>query len=252
MFTSAFRRARRDRQGSEGPRRHAPLLDREGPEGRPVPSTIPVTCIGDDVAERGTLRWAVARARAGDTILLTPALGGRWIALTNGDLVLDKALTIASAGPGPATISGGGASRIFTVTPAADVTLGRLVLTDGVSAGGGAVLNDGRLTIRNTDLVGNRAVVVGGIYNGTGTLTFRGGTLSYNQAISRGGGIYNANGRVAVRGSTLSDNRAPSGGGAAIYNAVFGSVAVKDSKFVDNATDDILGLYTDEGGNSGI
>src|SRR4051794_18463389 len=103
-----------------------PLL--EFLEGRQLMSAIPVTSALDDVTRRGTLRYAVANAKNGDTILLTPGS----ITLTQGELLLgQQGLTIKSVGNVPVSISGNHLSRIFEVAPGASVTLSNLTLTGG-------------------------------------------------------------------------------------------------------------------------
>src|SRR6516162_5858938 len=62
----------------------------EALEDRSVPSTIPVTSSLDDVTQRGTLRYAVAHAGNGDTILLTGAVKTTGITLTQGELLLTQ------------------------------------------------------------------------------------------------------------------------------------------------------------------
>src|SRR5438309_10233255 len=103
-------------------RRRAPAARRtfrprlECLEERCVPSVLPVTSTLDDVSRRGTLRYAVAHANDGDTILLTGAVEQAGITLTQGELLLDRqGLAIQSVGNTPTTISGGGNSRIFEV-----------------------------------------------------------------------------------------------------------------------------------------
>src|SRR5215831_6579693 len=62
----------------------------EALEERLALSTIPVTSPLDDVSQHGTLRYAVAHAQDGDTILLTPAVGNAGITLTQGELILNQ------------------------------------------------------------------------------------------------------------------------------------------------------------------
>ncbi len=59
------------------PIRKKPLRVRlalEALEDRCVPSTLTVTSSADDVTDHHTLRYAVAHAQSGDTILLTAAI----------------------------------------------------------------------------------------------------------------------------------------------------------------------------------
>src|SRR5262245_48104901 len=92
-------------------------------EDRSVPSTLFVTKTADDVTMPGTLRYAVAHAKNGDDIQLnTNALKGP-IVLTQGELLVDKDVTISTHGSGMEAISGNHASRVFEVAAGAHVSL---------------------------------------------------------------------------------------------------------------------------------
>src|SRR5438477_2409575 len=102
-------------------------------EDRCVPSTLPVTSPLDDVTQRGTLRYAVAHAGDGDTILLTGAVAQAGITLTQGELLLTQQnLTIRSAAaPHPVTVSGGNSFRVFEVATGASVAFSNLTISGG-------------------------------------------------------------------------------------------------------------------------
>ena len=61
----------------------------------------------------GSLRAAVESVAAGGAITFAPGLAGT-IALTNGDLLIDRPMTLAGPGADVIAISAGGNSRIFT------------------------------------------------------------------------------------------------------------------------------------------
>src|SRR5215467_3568193 len=94
----------------------------EALEDRCVPSTLTVTSSADDVTDNHTLRYAVANAQSGDTILLTAAIKDP-IVLTNGELLLSQDVTIESVPAQTPMISGDNLSRIFEVASGARVTL---------------------------------------------------------------------------------------------------------------------------------
>jgi len=201
----------------------------EALEDRCVPSTLTVTNPGDDVNVKGTLRYDIAHAASGDTILITGALHGALIVLTHGELYLNKDLTIKAAPNHTETISGNNNSRVFEVASGAHVTLMNLTITDGNPEGsytsGGGILNNGTLTVSSCTLSDNTA---GG-------------------SIGLGGGVYNG-GTLTLNNSTLTDNSAGNDGGG-IFNDR-GTVSVGDSSFSGNTPDAISGGYTDEGGNT--
>ncbi len=97
---------------------------------------------------------------------------------------------------------------------------------------GGAILNQGTLTILNSTISDNTAQVGGAIHN-TGSLTIINSTISSNTASNHGGGIYNA-GTLTIYNSTLSDNTATSGGG--LYHA--GGTTTLGNTIIANSTSD--------------
>jgi hypothetical protein len=82
---------------------------------------------------------------------------------------------------------------------------------------GGAVMNFGpSLTLVNSQLAGNRALMLGGgLYNYEGTATLINGRVVGNTAdyaeTAGGAAIYNLNGAVTILDSTIADNRAQNG-----------------------------------------
>lgn len=249
----------------------------EALEDRCVPSFLPVTTTIDDADRGGTLRFAAAHARDGDTIVFTPALHGAPIVLTQGELILNRSVTIEPMfNAPPETISGGGTSRVFEVANGASVTLDSVIITGGMSAdyysyagGGGIMVDPGAgLTLNGSTLSGNSTsssfyASGGGIFNwGTltandstvsgnsaslygdgggianyGTLTVRECILSSNSTGDRGAGIFNR-GTLTVSDCTLSGNAAQIGGGGAIYND--GTATISGSTLFGNSA---LGVY---------
>jgi len=144
-------------------------------------------------------------------------------------------------GDGEVTLSGGRAVRIFNILPQGALELANLTIAEGAGGeSGGAILNQGSLSVENVTFIGNRAAEGGAIYStgstssveisdsafydnsasGDGgaismalgsTLTLSGSTLRGNVAGGRGGAIYNT-GVLTVRASQLIGNRAASGG----------------------------------------
>ena len=94
---------------------------------------------------------------------------------------------------------------------------------------GGAVYNEGTVTVAASTFSSNSATNGGAIYNG-GTLTVTSSAFSSNSATNDGGAIYNASGTVTVSG-TFSGNSAANGG--AVYVAD-GNVNISGSTFFFN------------------
>ena len=186
----------------------------ESLEDRWVPSTLTVTNDLDSGA--GSLRAALNAIHSGDTINFAPSLVGHTITLTSGELFVKRDVTITGPGADKLTISGNHASRVFELNSATkpNVTLSGLTISDGVgvvAAGkshdhdrsGGAILNEGTLTITNSILSGNSAPQGGAIHN-DGTLTVISSTLTGNSANDGYGGAIQSFVTLTVSNSTLS------------------------------------------------
>jgi hypothetical protein len=139
------------------------LLDVELCERRCLMSVLTVTSATDSAP--GSLRATISKAVATDVIGFAPKLRGATLALTMGELVINKSLTIQGSGQ---TIDAGGNSRVLEVDgPNANVNLSALTITGGVAeeitvpglafAGGGIAVADANLTLRNCTITGNRA-----------------------------------------------------------------------------------------------
>lgn len=150
----------------------------------------------------GTLQDALADVCPGGTVDLTQ-IAGQTITLPagtqsynfNGRLYIATDVTIQGAG---ASISGGGATRIFFVQNG-NVTLNNLTLTNGVGQGG-------------TSQYGGSAAGLGGaIFENNGNLTLNGVVLSANQAV---GGSTDSSGSVTGGGFGGGSNGGDLGGAA--------------------------------------
>jgi CSLREA domain-containing protein len=173
-----------------------------------------------------SLREAIAAAAPDSTINL--AVAGT-ITLTNGQLVINKNLSISGPGATNLTLSGNHSSRIFNVPYSWSVILSGLTLADGYAKAGdgygGGIVTHGNLTITNCTLSGNLADESGGAiyhtsYSG-GTLTIINSVLRNNAAPSGVGGAICNDGDTAVIGSCIYSNNASSGG--AIWGVFAGS-----------------------------
>jgi hypothetical protein len=182
----------------------------------PCPGVVMVTNTND--SGPGSLRQAVANACPGSTIAFDLSLVGRTIVLGNGELVIDKNLTILGHGADLLAISGAGKNRVIEIAANATVTIRGVAIRDGRSANGpaqtgglpfpgpgedgGGILNRGQLTLEACRLTANRTGAGG---NDT-TLYADGGNGG------RGGAVFNA-GKLVLRECEVLGNATGAGGG---------------------------------------
>jgi len=181
-----------------------------------------------------TLRDAIAFANPGATI--TFSVTGT-IFLAQGELLIDKDLTIDGADASQLRVDGNLSSREFEIAAGATVSISGLTMQDGnvstpTAPFGGGIRNFGTLTLTNTVVTANGATGEGGgIHNDEGVLTIVGSTISRNYG-GNGGGIMNKDGgRVSITNSTVSGNLAGLGGG--IQN--IGSMRIINSTIAGNS-----------------
>ena len=113
--------------------------------------------------------------------------------------------------------------NIFDIATGVNLTLINITLQNGASSSGGAIINNGTLSVTNTTFNKNTATSWnvgnggGAIYN-TGTLTVNNTTFNNNVANYNGGAIYNELGTLTETNITFNNNSAKYGEGGTIYN----------------------------------
>lgn len=103
---------------------------------------------------------------------------------------------------------------------------------------GGAIHNQGTITIENTTLQNDTATgeySMGGAISNQGTITIKDSTLQENTSKYGGGAIYNQ-GTITLTDTTLSNNTAQEKGGAIVN---WGTLNINNSEFKDNTPEDI-------------
>ena len=100
------------------------------------------TCTDAGVNDGCTLREAIAFASSGAVITFGPGVTGT-ITLAQGELSIDKTLTVSGPGAKSLAVSGNQASRVFNITGGVAVTLAGLTVTGGADGDGGGIANDG-------------------------------------------------------------------------------------------------------------
>jgi Domain of unknown function (DUF4347) len=228
-----------------------------------VLATFLVSNLNDD-GSSGSLRVALAGANVtagADTVFFDPNLVGT-IALnpTFGALQIRDAVTIVGPGAINVTIDAGFRHRVFEILPVsaviADLTLTRgLAPASDVSRSGGAILNQGNLSLINTDITNSVAGRGGGVFNNTNAiLNIRAGNFTGNQALilgptvtGSGGAIFN-NGILSTVSPTsltisltnFTNNTATRDGGA-ILNSPGRTASIDSGSFDNNIATNGLG-----------
>jgi CSLREA domain-containing protein len=192
---------------------------------------------------------------------------------TNGDLDIDNGatVTLTGAGSGSTVINPAGLDRAFAVHPTAGLTISGVTIKNGAqpdtgasanSTGaryGGAIYNDGSLSVDTSLLTGNSAYSGGGaVFSDTGatSTSITNSTLTTNSADDEGGALYIESGTITLTGDTITHNSADSYGGA-VYDYengnTVGTVTVGSSTISNNVANDEGGaLYLYHAGTMNV
>ncbi|MDR3577870.1 MAG: choice-of-anchor Q domain-containing protein [Anaerolineaceae bacterium] len=172
----------------------------------------------------GSLRFAMRYAPAGSTITFDPTVFGvpQNIVLSSDELTVDRDLTIKGPGARLLSLDGNNKYRIFTVQSGVTASISGLLMkyAEGVgvhSGQGGALHNDGNLTLANSK-------------------------ISSSAVSDKGGGLYN-DGNLLISGCEISYNENSNGPGSSIYNDAAGSVTIYNTSIFDNLNYGIGGIY---------
>ena len=213
------------------------LAQRSTAKGNRPANVITVTNTND--SGPGSLRQALADANDGDTINFDVLLKGQTIALTSGELVIDKSITITGLGSDQLAVSAGFqyTFRIFHVMASPTVTIEGLTIGPSLYFSGCGIQNDQAiLTINNCVVAGNAGLDSGaGISNG-GTLTVNNSSVSGNVLEYQGSGVgISSGGTLIINNSIISDNISGKGqtDGGGIYSS--GILEITNSTIADNS-----------------
>lgn len=189
-----------------------------------------------------SLRDAIEVAAADDTI--TFSVTGT-LSLTLGELGIDKNLTLNGPGASSLTLSGANASRILHVQPSVTVSISGLALANGLTVDvGGAIYNEGNLTVTSSTITGNHATDGGAIYGEYASSTsITDSVLSNNVSDNDGGAISVILGTLlSVTNTTFTGNNAANNGGS--ISSMTDTAAIANSTFSNNtAGNDGGGIY---------
>jgi predicted outer membrane repeat protein len=233
------------------------------------PGTTPPTLIVTNTNNSGpgSLRQAVLDANATATaehIIFDASFNSpQTITLTTGDIVLagsgNANVTIIGPGANLLTVSGNNNSRIFSILENSVVNISGMTLTggNGGSSGpgngfGGAVNNQGVLTLSNMIITGNTAGASGGgIYaEDRATLSLSNSTVSGNMATTSGGGIaFDIDSTATISRSTISGNTAAMrGGGVHLQPDEDNLIKIESSTISGNMAPTGAGIYREPSG----
>lgn len=188
--------------------------------------TTPCASIGGALAKPGFV--------AGDAIRIAT---GTYTGLGAEVVRVDKSVSLLggwdssfASQVGTSTIDGAGTRRGVSVVGAVTVLVDRLTIQNGFErgGGGGGILNEGTLTVRNSVVTGNRS--------------------TYPEGSAQGGGILNAYGATLVVENTTITNNTGDFGGGGIFNV--GAATITDST-IDGNTAGKVG-FSGGGGGGGI
>lgn len=109
-----------------------------------------------------SLREAIADT-AVDSITFDPSLDGGRIVLTQGELSINRPMTITGRGADKLAIDAAGASRVMSFWGGGTINVSGLTITGGNSPdSGGGIFNAANLTLTSVDVSGNVSGLIGG------------------------------------------------------------------------------------------
>jgi hypothetical protein len=201
----------------------------------------------------GSLRQAITDANnnpGADTITFSTS----GIIPLGSDLPpIDDDVTITGPGANQLTIDGAGSYQPFDINAGNTVTITGVTITSGNGGtDGGAIFNEGALTIDGCTVRDSQAQNGGGISNWTGaTLNVYNSTISENIATTWGGGIANY-GDMTISHTTVTANTCTGtygAGGIGQYSAGASSTVVHSTIVLNGATQDSTesGLFIEAG-----
>lgn len=167
---------------------------------------------------------------------------GQYTGVGNTDITINKNMTINGQNQTETIINGNGNNQIFRIQSELNVTLQNIMLINSKAEQGGAIYNNGDLTVNNCSFIANKATesedqcAGGAIYN-NGSLTINNCNFTGNMANDtnngEGGAIYNNyQCNMTVNNSNFNNNTASVGGGA--INHVGNDLKVTNCKFTSN------------------
>jgi CSLREA domain-containing protein len=222
-----------------------PLADAADPTPNDgVCDVLPDPFVGDQCTLRAAIQ--TANGAAGPDTVIVPAgtytltLAGADDAAAVGDLDITDSLTFTGAGAGATTIHGGAGwdDRLFFIGTGDVVTMTGFTLSDGNSGGvaGGAVYNQGTLTLNDSRVTANTSGAAGGGLANFGQMTINRSAITGNGGVTASG-LYNAPaGTLTLNDSSITGNTTSAGAndGGGIVNNTNHSLTIQNSTISGN------------------
>ena len=159
--------------------------------------------------------------------------GGDVFVVWSGDVTLESPVLVGSGtflavlgqGGGGAVARGDLQTRLFEVSPGAQLTLSKLKLAEGSAPNGGAILSSGSLTLDTCEFVENVATSGSGgaVWAGDGDVTISGVEFSGNSAVIFGGAVFTIGAELVINDGTRFDGNQAEEGGAVYCRGSYGS-----------------------------
>ena len=166
-----------------------------------------------------------------------PAGSGADTITLSGDVTLGEALPVITTsitikGKG-FSISGDDRFRIFEVEYPGALTLVNVTLKNGSATYGGAVMNTGTLTIRESTIRDNSASISGGAVNSAQAMLTIERSAFIDNSATNGGAVFSSDFIASITNSTFSGNSASvSGGGVEVQG---GNLTITSSTFYNSS-----------------
>jgi predicted outer membrane repeat protein len=189
---------------------------------------------------------------------------------STGDLDINNgvSLTVTGGGSSSTIIDGNSLDRAFAVQSGASLALSGVTIQHGAMSknnasvadtspyNGGAIYNDGTLSVDSSVLTSNSAYDDGGaIYTDSDAVstTITNTTATYNSSDDPGGFLYAYEGSSSITfvNDTITNNSATYDAGGALYDTSTGPVSITNSTISNNIAGDDSGggLYLDDAGS---
>jgi hypothetical protein len=223
-----------------------------------LPRTLQATTFHCDAGDIPCLIDAIHVANAnGDENTIRLAAGTYTLTAIDNDVdnglpVITSTLTIMGQGAERTSIERSASApgfRILQVGSTGTLTLKGVTLRGGFSSRGGAILNEGTLTITHAAVVKNSANQAGGIRSTGAAVTIAHSIIADNESSHESGGLHvSGQGFVTLTATTVARNIADGSGGILLdFNSEDLLMTITDSAIVNNRS-----VGTGQGAGIGI